>query len=215
VRLITAAIGGALVAAAIAAWSLRQDTPAVRPSEPGPAVLTTVAALPEPARKGRLLLTSAQIKEAVGSGTLDRPVKSLLAVDKPLHFGEFAWNDTAIPGGLLWVRIDLASQLISVFRGGHEIGTAVVVYGGDNKQTPSGKFHILARDRDHWSSLYDAAMPYTLKLTNDGVAIHGSTVRWGAATHGCIGVPLEFARRLFEQVRVGDEVVIVPPQRTT
>jgi lipoprotein-anchoring transpeptidase ErfK/SrfK len=38
-------------------------------------------------------------------------------------------------------------------------------------------------------------------------------VRWGAATHGCIGLPLEFARRLFEQAKVGDEVVIVPPSK--
>jgi lipoprotein-anchoring transpeptidase ErfK/SrfK len=52
-------------------------------------------------------------------------------------------------------------------------------------------------------------MPYTLRLTDDGVSIHGSTVRWGAATHGCIGVPLEFARRLFEASRVGDDVLIV------
>lgn len=54
-------------------------------------------------------------------------------------------------------------------------------------------------------------MPYTLQLTNDGVSIHGSTVRWGAATHGCIGVPLEFARRLFNQAKVGDEVTIIAP----
>jgi len=146
----------------------------------------------------------------VASGTLDRPVQSLLDVRTPLHFGEFEWNDRAIPAGPTWVRIDVGSQIISVFRAGHEIGTAVIVYGGDNKETPRGKFHILAKDRDHRSSIYDAAMPYTLQLTGDGVAIHGSTVRSGAATHGCIGVPLEFAKRLFEQARVGDEVVILP-----
>jgi lipoprotein-anchoring transpeptidase ErfK/SrfK len=29
-----------------------------------------------------------------------------------------------------------------------------------------------------------------------------------AATHGCIGLPKEFAELLFGQVRVGDQVVI-------
>jgi lipoprotein-anchoring transpeptidase ErfK/SrfK len=53
-------------------------------------------------------------------------------------------------------------------------------------------------------------MPYTLRLTNDGVSIHASDVRWGAATHGCIGVPLAFAQRLFEAATVGDEVSVVP-----
>jgi lipoprotein-anchoring transpeptidase ErfK/SrfK len=52
-------------------------------------------------------------------------------------------------------------------------------------------------------------MPYTLRLTNDGVSIHASSVRWGAATHGCIGVPLGFAERLFNASRIGDEVEIV------
>ena len=168
--------------------------------------------LPKQAREGRLVLTRAQIDQAMASGTLDRPVKSLLKVDRPLHFGEFTWNDTAIPQGPLWIRIDPQAQLLSVFRDGHEIGTTVIVYGGDNKETPSGTFHILSRDKDHRSSLYDAAMPYTLQLTSDGVSIHGSTVRWGAATHGCIGVPLEFARRLFDAARVGDEVVILAPR---
>ena len=173
------------------------------------------AALPQQAQEGRLFLSRAQQDEAQSTGTLDRPVKSLLKVDKPLHFGEFTWNDTGIPSGPVWIRIDPRAQLLSVFRDGHEIGTTVIVYGGDNKETPTGTFHILARDKDHRSSLYDAAMPYTLQLTSDGVSIHGSTVRWGAATHGCIGVPLEFARRLFDQARVGDEVVIVAPPKAS
>ena len=120
-----------------------------------------------------------------------------------------------MPAGSTWVRVDLRSQLISVFRAGHEIGTAVIVYGGDNKQTPSGRLHILGKARHHRSSLYDAEMPYTLRLTDDGVAIHASSVRWGAATHGCIGVPPAFAERLFDAAKVGNEVVVVgrPSQR--
>jgi lipoprotein-anchoring transpeptidase ErfK/SrfK len=58
-------------------------------------------------------------------------------------------------------------------------------------------------------------MPYTLRLTNDGVSIHASDVRYGAATHGCIGVPLAFAQRLFNAAHVGDEVTVVPPARRT
>ena len=159
---------------------------------------------------GRIFLTNAQVHQALVSGTIDHPVKSLLDVQMPLRFGEYRWNDTAVPNGPTWIRIDLGSQLISIFRAGHEIGTAVIVYGGDNKETPVGKLHILGKAQHHRSSLYDAEMPYTLRLTNDGVSIHGSSVRWGAATHGCIGVPLEFARRLFGATRVGDEVLIVP-----
>lgn len=157
----------------------------------------------------RIFLTRAQLDQAVAVGTLDRAVKSLLAVKAPLRFGDYAWDDRGVPPGPTWIRVDLRSQLISVFRGGDEIGTAVIVYGGHNKQTPAGKLHILGKARNHRSSLYDAEMPYTLRLTNDGVSIHASSVRWGAATHGCIGVPPDFAERLFNAAKVGDEVVVV------
>ena len=70
---------------------------------------------------------------------------------------------------------------------------------------------LLAKYKDHRSITYDnAPMPYTLRLTRDGVSIHGSNVRWGYATHGCIGVPVAFAAKLFAAVRTGDEVLIVP-----
>jgi lipoprotein-anchoring transpeptidase ErfK/SrfK len=71
-----------------------------------------------------------------------------------------------------------------------------------------GAFPITQKDADHVSNLYDAPMPYMLRLTNDGVAIHGSNVKWGNATHGCIGVPTAFARKLFSAVKLGDLVII-------
>jgi lipoprotein-anchoring transpeptidase ErfK/SrfK len=184
-----------------------------RPAAPKPA--KAIPQLPAAASEGRVFLTADQVKQALASGTIDRPIKSLLAVQKPLSFGDYDWNDKAIPDGTTWVRIDLASQLMSVFRDGHEIGTAVIVYGGDNKETPTGKLHILGKAEKHRSSIYDAEMPYTLRLTDDGVSIHGSNVRWGAATHGCIGIPVAFAKHVFEATKVGDEVVIVPANDRT
>jgi lipoprotein-anchoring transpeptidase ErfK/SrfK len=137
-------------------------------------------------------------------------VRSLLVIRKPMRFGDYVWNDIGVPAtGPIRVRVDLARQTISVFRDGHEIGTAVILYGTDHKPTPTGTFPILMRARQHQSSLYDAEMPYMLRLTNDGVAIHASSVRRGSATHGCIGVPLSFAQLLFDQVARGDLVTIV------
>jgi lipoprotein-anchoring transpeptidase ErfK/SrfK len=127
-----------------------------------------------------------------------------------MHFGSFVWDEKHIPRGQVWVRIDLAQQLLSVFRGGHEIGSAVIVYGSDGKPTPTGTFTILERDSDHYSRSYEAPMPYMLRLTKDGVAIHGSKVLQGWATHGCIGVPLDFARMLFSVAKKGDLVAILP-----
>jgi hypothetical protein len=138
-------------------------------------------------------------------------VRSVLNITKPMQFGDFVWDEDQIPPGSVWIRVDLARQMLSVFRGGHEIGSAVILYGTDGKPTPAGSFHILEKDADHHSRSYDnAPMPYMLRLTSDGVAIHGSNVREGWATHGCVGVPLDFAKRLFAVARKGDRVVILP-----
>ena len=205
-KLAALAIGAAFVAASAAAWTWGLPSSHIRPASL--AVRAPIAAV-QPESRGRILLTKAQVDQAMASGTFDRPVRSLLAVSAPMHFGDFKWNDQGVPSGPTWIRIDLKSQIISIFRAGHEIGTAVIVYGADNKQTPVGHLRILGKARDHRSSLYDAEMPFTLRLTDDGVSIHASDVRWGAASHGCIGVPLEFARRLFAATRVGDEVLVV------
>ncbi|OJY71356.1 MAG: hypothetical protein BGP16_11855 [Sphingobium sp. 66-54] len=127
-----------------------------------------------------------------------------------MRYGGYVWDEEGIPQGPLLIRVDLARQILSVFRDGHEIGSAVILYGTDGKPTPTGSFPILQKAADYHSRTYDAPMPYMLRLTDDGVAIHGSDVRTGFATHGCIGVPVAFARRLFEQASKGDTVVILP-----
>jgi hypothetical protein len=137
-----------------------------------------------------------------------KPVLSMLNIRHKLKFGEYVWDDKGITGGETWIMVDLTGQTISVFRGGHEIGAAALLYGADNKPTPLGVFPVLQKARRHRSTLYDAEMPFMLRLTWDGVAIHASNVQIGQATHGCIGVPPDFAKRIFDQARVGDLVSI-------
>ena len=197
------AIAG-LASAAAAAWSSgaldrRSPVPAAREKS-----------LHSWVGSDRTFITEAQNFQARAEGLLDRDVKSVLNVTKPMRYGDYLWDEKNVPNGPIWVRVDLKRQLISVFRGGHEIGTAVILYGASEKETPAGVFPVLAKMRDHKSITYDnAPMPYTLRLTDDGVSIHGSDVRWGRATHGCIGVPLEFAHKLFDQAAKGDQVTIV------
>lgn len=139
-----------------------------------------------------------------------RRIASMLALPRTMAFGDFAWNDFAASNAPIWIRVDLTRQLISVFRGPDEIGAAVVIYGTDGKPTPTGMFPVRGKERMHRSTLYDADMPFTLWLTADGVAIHASAVERGRATHGCIGVPFDFAEKLFSVVHRGDLVMVVP-----
>lgn len=166
---------------------------------------------PPPARNAAAKLsptpTPAPIPTATPTPT-PLVVRRILHLEKPLHHGDFVWDDAGVPTGPLIITIDLAAQTISAFRDGYEIGAAAILYGADNKPTPLGVFPILEKDADHVSNLYDAPMPYMLRLTRDGVAIHASDVRFGYATHGCIGVPPGFARRLFAAARLGDTVIV-------
>jgi lipoprotein-anchoring transpeptidase ErfK/SrfK len=142
------------------------------------------------------------------SGMAPGEVRSVLTVDGPLRYGQSVWRETGVAAGPITIRVDRNAQILSVFRGSHEIGTTVILYGAPEKPTPAGRYPVLGKKLYHISNSYGAEMPYTLWLTNDGIAIHASDVRRGAATHGCIGVPKEFARRLYELVQPGTPVVI-------
>lgn len=157
----------------------------------------------------RVLISDADARRLAVSEFHGHKVTSILNIRKRLGYGEFVWDDASAPAGRVWIRIDLTAQILSVFRGGNEIGTAVIMYGADRKPTPVGQFAVLWKKADHRSSLYDAKMPYTLRITGDGVAIHGADVKRGTATNGCIGVPIAFAQLLFRQAVVGTPVIIV------
>jgi hypothetical protein len=163
----------------------------------------------------RIQVPAESVREALAQGLIDRPIKTILNVPMRMRYGDYRWNDRGVPQGPTWIRVDLQAQTISVFRAGHEIGTAVILYGADGLPTPTGKFPILAKIKDHRSATYDAPMPYTLRLTADGVAIHASDVRWGYATHGCIGVPEAFAAKLFNASSRGETVLIVGGDKRT
>ena len=168
------------------------------------------AAAPVPPSSARIWFPAGETPRLSLPDGRQEVVHSMLNITKPMHFGSFVWDEDHVPQGPVWVRIDLARQLLSVFRGGNEIGSTVILYGSDGKPTPTGSFTILEKNADYYSHSYDAPMPYMLRLTKDGVAIHGSNVRKGWATHGCIGVPLDFAKLLFAAAHKGDPVAIIP-----
>ena len=53
-----------------------------------------------------------------------------------MQYGDYRWDDKGVPAGPTWIRVDLNSQMLSVFRSGQEIGTAVILYGADSVPTP-------------------------------------------------------------------------------
>nr|WP_137676453.1 L,D-transpeptidase family protein [Parerythrobacter lutipelagi] len=137
-------------------------------------------------------------------------VKRILDIDGPIKYGQWYWDDKNVPDGPIVMTVDLDARVISVFKGGYEIGAAAALLGTDKHPTPTGTFPILFKQRHNVSEKYDnAPMPWSMFLTSDGVAIHGgSTIENGYASHGCIAIPDELASRIFAIAKKGDKVII-------
>ena len=136
-------------------------------------------------------------------------IKRILPITGPIKYGEWHWDEKGVPDGPIVITVDLDARVLSVFKGGYEIGATAVLLGTSDKPTPLGVFPIKWKKADHYSSTYDdAPMPFTQNLTDDGVAIHGTKVEKGYASHGCIGVPAGFDKKLFGVTKPGDRVFI-------
>ena len=171
-------------------------------AQPSPAPAATPSPAPSP--------TPLAAAAPAPAGPQPYIVHHILPIKGAMHHGDWYWDESGAPtGGPILITVDLDAQVLSIFRGGWEIGTAVILYGADAKPTPLGTYPITQKDADHVSNIYKGApMPYMLRLTNDGVSIHGSNVIDGYMTHGCIGVPTAFAKKLYGAVKVGDRVIV-------
>ncbi len=151
-------------------------------------------------------------ERVVTSRTVRQPAPGeppqLLALDRQLQPGDYAWNAVGVTGRP-WIVVDLASRELHAFRGRTEVGRTAILHGRIEKPTPTGDFTITQKDADHISNIYHVPMPMMLRLTDDGIAIHASTIEFGENTHGCVGVPMEFAQRLFGEADLGTRVTIV------
>lgn len=121
----------------------------------------------------------------------------------------FTWNPALSPAGPVVVSVNLKSQTAAVYRNGIEIGSCIVSTGMPGHETPTGVFHILQKDADHHSSTYNnASMPFTERLTWGGVALHAGSLPGYPSSHGCIHLPYEFSKRLFQITEMGGTVII-------
>jgi lipoprotein-anchoring transpeptidase ErfK/SrfK len=126
--------------------------------------------------------------------------------------GRFVWRDAAAASavGPVRVLVSLPLQIAFVFKGGALVGVSSVSSGVAGYDTPTGTFTILQKDKDHKSNIYeDAPMPYMLRLTWDGVALHAGKVTGEPASHGCVRLPTAFARKLYELAELGATVSVV------
>ncbi|MDQ6808831.1 MAG: ankyrin repeat domain-containing protein, partial [Verrucomicrobiota bacterium] len=134
----------------------------------------------------------------------------------PLYFATRtpAWRVTQTllgSGGspdVLRIDISLATQRIAVLKGGAPVLTTACSTGREGFSTPAGSYVITDKDRDHRSTIYKVPMPYFMRLNCRDFGLHEGNVASSHASHGCIRLPGEVARKLFSEIPVGTVVNI-------
>src|SRR5258708_22343633 len=53
-------------------------------------------------------------------------------------------------------------------------------------------------------------MPHMQRITWSGIALHGGPLPGHPASHGCVRMPYDFARRLFGMTKLGTRVIVAP-----
>ena len=126
-----------------------------------------------------------------------------------LRTADSRWVSDSPATGPTKIVISLSDQLAWVYRGERMIGVTTVSSGKTDHESPVGQFPILDKQVFHRSNRYsNAPMPFMLRLNRFGVALHGGVVPGYPASHGCIRLPMSFAKRLFANVSRGDQVYI-------
>ena len=146
---------------------------------------------------------------AAGQGATTTSPVELAQRAETLRPGQWVWAPAIAPSGPVLVYVDLSRQVATIYRNGVRIGVTTISSGKEGHETPTGVFTILQKDRNHHSSTYDnAPMPYQERLTWDGVALHAGGLPGYPESHGCVHLPMEFARLLFATTHMGGTVVM-------
>ena len=165
-----------------------------------PKLITAVAAA------AALLVTAAP---ALAQGAKQSAELTFAKQAEKLKPGQWVWKPEIAPDGQVLVYVDLGRQLATVYRNGVRVAVSTISSGKEGYSTPTGVFTILEKNKEHYSSTYDnAPMPYQQRLTWKGVAMHAGNLPGFPASHGCIRLPMEFAKKLFDLTEKGGTVVI-------
>lgn len=137
------------------------------------------------------------------------------------------------------VLVSLSKQRAYLMMSENVVIDSPISSGKRGRSSPSGKFTVLEKDKNHSSSLYgdfvdsrgrvvragvsarvDSApsgtrfrgspMKWFMRLTGDGVGMHVGILPGYPASHGCIRMPLQGAELFFRHVKVGTPVEVLP-----
>ncbi len=136
------------------------------------------------------------------------------------------------------VVVSISKQRAYLLRGEEVAIDSPISSGKRAGMTPTGKFSVMEKDKDHRSSVYGdfvdrggrtvrrgvslridsapsgthyvgAPMKWFMRLTGDGVGMHIGILPGYPASHGCIRMPPQAAEMFYARVKIGTPVEVV------
>ena len=147
----------------------------------------------------------------------------------------YEWTGSHLPGPIS-ITVDLSEQKAWFQRGGKPAGWTYVATGRSGYSTRSGNFSVSEKVKDKRSTLWGqtvdrngdvisssaragsgrgrfigAPMPYWMRF-NGAVGLHAGPIPspGDPASHGCVRLPRGIAEILFDVVKIGTPVRVVP-----
>ncbi|MYS83052.1 L,D-transpeptidase family protein [Embleya scabrispora] len=106
--------------------------------------------------------------------------------------------------------VDLGRQVSWIQDGAKRIhGPVAIRSGRDGFETRTGLHKVYYRAKNHWSTLYDVAMPYS-QFFDGGIAFHAidGAITSPPGSHGCVNMRPEDAQAYWGLLHTGDEVYV-------
>jgi hypothetical protein len=122
--------------------------------------------------------------------------------------GQYQWRKGSFEGDPR-VVISISDQLAYLYRGSELVAVASISTGVDEHPTPTGIFSVMLKKPMHRSQKYEnAPMPFMQMFDKYGTALHAGHNPGHRASHGCVRLPAEFARKLYAITDLGATVMI-------
>jgi len=108
----------------------------------------------------------------------------------------------------LRLEISLALQRVALVKDGVPVYRTQCSTGRPGYSTKRGEFVVTNKERNHRSTIYHVEMPYFMRLSCLDFGMHAGYVPDHPASHGCIRLPEDAARKFFSEIPVGTLVTV-------
>lgn len=165
-----------------------------------------------------------------------RKASELITRQAPISINKSVYDSLTSDGAR--VVVNLTKQRAYLLSGDQIAIDSPISSGKRAGMTPTGRFSVMEKDKDHRSSVYGdfvdrsgrvvrsgisvridsapsgthyvgAPMKWFMRLTGDGVGMHVGILPGYPASHGCIRMPEQGAAMFYAKVKVGTPVEVM------